>query len=89
MRGKTMTNESVGARRRLSTALSITAVALGGLCVVLVFVGGQFAVATGSAAIALTGLAGLIHAKSKHAPAAFLVCMGLIVVALVAGWLRQ
>jgi hypothetical protein len=84
-----MSTETVRARQRLSTALSITAVALGVLCVVLVFLGGQVAVAAGSAAVALTALAGLADARNRHAPAAFLVCLGLIVVALVASWVRQ
>lgn len=83
-----MTNESTVTRRCMSAALSILAVLLAVTCVVLAFTGQQLAVAAGSGSLLATGVAGVVHVESKWAPAAFLLCAVVIVVAVITAWVR-
>ncbi|MBT1673159.1 hypothetical protein DEJ21_07850 [Curtobacterium sp. MCSS17_006] len=56
---------------------------LGVACVVLVVAGWPLSVAAGAAGLGAAGFAGMVYPKSKPAPAAFLVCVAAIGVALL------
>lgn len=70
-------------RRGLSTGLAVGAILLGVACVVLVVNGWPLTVAAGAAGLSAASFAGVLESKSKTAPAAFLVCVAAIGVALV------
>jgi hypothetical protein len=70
-------------RRIVSTGLAVGSVLLAASCVVLVAGGWPLSVAAGAAGLSASGFAGTVDPKSKAAPAAFLICVAAIGMALL------
>ncbi len=76
-------SEKSRVRRIVSTGLAVGSVLLATTCVVLVAGGWPLAVAAGAAGLSASGFAGTVDPKSKAAPAAFLICVAAIGLALL------
>lgn len=76
-------SEKSRVRRIVSTGLAVGSVLLAATCVVLVAGGWPLSVAAGAAGLSASGFAGTVDPKSKAAPAAFLICVAAIGMALL------
>lgn len=76
-------SEKSRVRRIVGTGLAVGSVLLAATCVVLVASGWPLSVAAGAAGLSASGFAGTVDPKSKTAPAAFLICVAAIGMALL------
>lgn len=76
-------SEKSRVRRIVSTGLAVGSVLLAASCVVLVAGGWPLSVAAGAAGLSASGFAGTVDPKSKATPAAFLICVAAIGMALL------
>lgn len=76
-------SEKSRVRRIVSTGLAVGSALLAATCVVLVAAGWPLSVAAGAAGLSASGFAGTVDPKSKAAPAAFLICVAAIGMALL------
>ena len=81
-----MERTSAGWRRRIADLIAVVAVIVSLWAPAAVVLDGPLAIGAGAAAVTLSTLAGMIDRENGRAPAAFLVVLGVIAVALILNW---